>query len=628
MIKAALFSILFFCTAASALTKQEVERDASALLRASKPEIEALAKTLKGSPRAKLENFARVKESLDDCFSHGEDSRGLRNSLFSGAMSDPCLSKAFGQNNLQRIAFDLSKLASATDFSSMKKVIQERAMATSAKAIFDYRSEYEGAKPLPDLMDSMAINRLTNEVCRGCDYAQKEQFKKAYIEQAQAKRNEQAGEKLYSTKELVRFQNDAIDGFNARIESMEAAKNAQNEDEFKKAYDGYLEAYQAFTSTHAGALFMTDSVRGVVGKVITPEDASKTFYLAGQIKFPRHKSLTLNTKCTGLNCGPRSNTLKAGLQEIEAKVGDFMKNVINANSFKDLLKVDPALAGQLLVINPSLVKDICTAAQSVIDEDQATKALNENIDQAITYLDYASMGLMLIGGGGIVLKAGLTLAKVVVAREGLKAGARAAGGEIISGLGYSSSTKGVIAKSTNYAAHAGAASEAAHALSDGNKLAQIQGYSDVLLASRMAGATSEVDIKRLNELEAQWANALSNLGGASLQNSLPLAHGLMKIRSSDFMKSLSGVNPTRADITKAEGMLAKVAGGLTDAEKKVIQNAKEAQEFTSEQLSLLLAAASHQDNGVAKLVRTLKYGDKATLEKLKAAASRGNTCTI
>ncbi|MBK7961350.1 MAG: hypothetical protein IPK04_09200 [Bdellovibrionales bacterium] len=235
-------------------------------MRASKPEIEALAKTLKGSPRAKLENFARVKESLDDCFSRGEDSRGLRNSLFSGAMSDPCLSRAFGQNNLQRIAFDLSKLASATDFSSMKKVIQERAMATSAKAIFDYRSQYEGAKPLPDLNDSRATNVLTNEVCRGCDREQKELFKKAFIEQAQANRGGLAGEKLYSTQSLVNLQNDAIDGFNARIESMEAAKNSNNEEKFNKAYEGYLEAYQRFTSTHAGALFMTDTVRGVTGK--------------------------------------------------------------------------------------------------------------------------------------------------------------------------------------------------------------------------------------------------------------------------------------------------------------------------------------------------------------------------
>ncbi|MBK7961507.1 MAG: hypothetical protein IPK04_10090 [Bdellovibrionales bacterium] len=38
---------------------------------------------------------------------------------------------------------------------------------------------------------------------------------------------------------------------------MEAAKNAKDEGRFDKAYSGYLEDYQRFTSTHAGALFMT-----------------------------------------------------------------------------------------------------------------------------------------------------------------------------------------------------------------------------------------------------------------------------------------------------------------------------------------------------------------------------------
>jgi hypothetical protein len=56
---------------------------------------------------------------------------------------------------------------------------------------------------------------------------------------------------------LINLQNDAIEGFNTRIDEMEAAKNAKDEGRFDKAYSGYLEDYQRFTSTHAGALFMT-----------------------------------------------------------------------------------------------------------------------------------------------------------------------------------------------------------------------------------------------------------------------------------------------------------------------------------------------------------------------------------
>jgi hypothetical protein len=638
--KIVFFSLFLFAFNVFALSQKEVAGNPAVLLAASKEEIVKFAGTLTGPAKLKLNNFARIKDALDDCFpknkdgsSKYQDSRQLQKSLFSGAIYDPCLAKALGYNNPQRIAYDLSGLAKEINFSSMKKTIQERALSTSAKAILDYRSQYDGAMAAPDPNDSKAMNIMTNGFCQGCDREQKEFFRNAYIGHAKANPSTATPSigRLYSTDNLINLQNDAIEGFNKSIDTMEAAKNAKDEAKFNEAYAGYLEDYQRFTSTHAGALFMTDSVRGVTGKIITPEDASKTFYFAGQTKFPRHKKLTINWSGSVLNGpGPRSNVLKAGLQEIETKVSSFMRSVIKANSFKDLLKVDPALVGQLLVLNPNLAKDICKAAQEVMVEDKETKETIENVDRVIDLLDYASMSLMLVGGSGLAIKAVSTLVRTGF-NVGLKKRFMAAGQQVVGALGYGAtgnSSRGVTQWVTNLAATTGALSEAGHLTSDGQKLAQIQGQSDVLLASRMARATTEIDAQRLLALENQWADSLSNLTTGSLLNSLPLAHGLMKIRSSSFMKSLLGGKSDLGAQLNADQRLAVAVSKLTPAQNTYVLDAMSKHGITVDEMATLFASASTQDGRLPRLLTILRSGDSDKITKLRAAAKQGASCSI
>jgi hypothetical protein len=620
---------LLFISHAWALTAADISRDPSALLSASKSDLEKVAKSLDPKAAGKLRNFSTIRDRLQDCFKDKTDRRGLKQALMSGALTDPCLAKGFGWDSMQQMSYDLSAVATAATFSAAKSTIQNRTLNNAAKSIFEYRSRYEGSKPLPT--DAASLDKMANEVCKGCSQQQKDFFKSSFNKHKAAAGNIP---KSYSMESLAQIQNQTIEGLNRSLAKMEEAKNANDEEAFDAAYEKYLNDYQRFTATPGGALFMTDRMRDLVGRVVTPDDTSKKFFIAGKVSFPKHKPLDTQTTCSrATSCAPRSNAqIRMGLAEIESKVGDFTKKVLEAENFEDLLKSDPALAGQMLVVNPGLMSEVCSAAQNIMTTDARNQGILDGVDGFVTALDVASMGLMFVGGAGVLTKGVSAVARLgaSAARSQLVSQVRTSAGRsaLASSMGSSRVFNITATQLMNRTAVVGLVSEIGHVGVAGERLRELSGMSDTIVASRMAMATSEVEMKRLAEIETQWNDAMSNLITGTAVNSLPLAHGLMKVRSTPLMRSLFKSKDGLMGQLDGEKKFIGLLSGLNKSELQKMADVVDKNKLSSEQMAAALAVASNSEKGLANLKEGLKKNPEQFIKDLIAAAEGAHQCAI
>ncbi|MGE0762258.1 MAG: hypothetical protein AB7N80_03160 [Bdellovibrionales bacterium] len=637
--------ILLAPVPAVAVTLAEVQQNPALLLKATSADMQSLDSQLKASSlganakanaSAKLKNLVHIKQKLDECLGKLEDARGLRASILGGALADDCLSQAFGYNRPLSVAFDLSAVASAATYADVKKMVEERSLSNAARTIFDYRTQFEGAKPLPKAGDEKALKILANEICHGCSEKQRKYFADAFDKHL--KETRKPSSKL-SINEVLHQQNQTLAGLNARLEKMEEAKNKKDEKAFGELYDRYLEDYQRYVSTPAGALFMTGAVRDVVGKVITPEDVGKKYWLVGDKTLPRHKPLGKRPYCGRSGaCQPEDELkLRQGLREIESKVADFTQKKVRAKSFTDLMKVDPALAGQMLVINPGLMYEACTSIQEITKADLRDKELLSGVDTFVNVLDGASMALMVTGVGGVVAK-GISS----VAAAGARAATRALASNltspsgrsaIMSGMGSATIGRGSLRTTAGQimgrTAIVGAVSEAGHAISDGGKMIEFSGRADILVASRMARATSDMDVQRLTEIESQWDESLGRLLRGSATNALPLANGLMRIRSSKYLSGLFKNKKDLASELEADAKLLQSIEILGPEGIKKMTDVAGQLGLNQDGLAGALAAAAQLPGGTEKILKALKGSAPGKwLKELSEVGSAGLACAI
>lgn len=625
------------CVLATALTVADVRRDPSMLMTSSNREIEILSGQLTGSAKIKMQNFYKIRGQLEACFLHQSDSRGLRQSLLSGSISDPCLASVFGLKNLQQVAEDFGDLAQATSFAAVKKFVEARTISNAARSIYDYRSQFEGARPLPKLTDGKALNALAQESCKGCSKSQLESFKKYYVAYAKANPIQ---ETQYTMSNLAHLQNQTLEGLNQRLAEMEEAKNLGSEEKFNAAYTRYLEDYQRFTSTPAGGLFLTHHMRGLTGSIVTPEDASKKLLIARKIEFPRHKLLDTRVSCRrALSCSARSDyQIKKALHEVETKIQDYTRDVLDANSFQELLKTNPVLAGQLLVVNPNLMNEVCAAAQDIMRTDERNHQVLNQVDSFIGAVDMASMALLASGVGSVgavVGKAGVLALKagVSVARSRVVSSVATSAGRSqliqVAGQARVLGTNTTVSQLMSRTAVVGAISEVGHIGSDGAKLRQISGQSSMLMASRMARATNDLDVKRLSELESEWQQSFDNLKTASLVNAIPLAHGFMKVRSSQFVQGLLGRSKSLQSELAYDKRLQSLVSDLGGDTLKVVDGLLASKKINADGLTAALAVAAKSEKDMQLLKNGLSGKNPADfLEKFAKSGEGALACAI
>jgi len=600
------------------LTMSQLAENPSLLLSSNSNDIRDFAKTLPTEAQNKMNNFALIKDKLAECFSDKDDARGIQNALLSGASSDSCIIKNTGGKTARQISFDFGEIKDALNFVAIKDLVQKNSIENAARVVFDYRTKFEGATPLPKENDEKGMSQLLFKVCKTCTKEQKEIFKNKIKSMRTEEVNDHELSK-YSINELTSVINADVKELNEKIKTMEDAKNTDNEEQFKSAYDDYLKTYQNLTSKPAGALVLTNHIRAFTGGVLTPDDANQMFLIAGKTRFPKHKPINDRISCVNNSniknsqrCLSTAKTnISLALGEIESKVGDFTKSILDANNFEDLLKSDPAMAGQMLVVNPKLVSNICTAADNVIKSDTNTKKNLKTAEGFLNVVDTASLGLLALGGGGYLIKGVLSLGKI---------GVRAVGSAVLTNTNIASQimTGSMIT---------GSGSQALHVVVDSSHLTHLSGMSDEIKASRMANASSSVDMKRISAIEEQWNKSMSNLLIASATNA-SLVTGIMKIRSSPFMESILKGRKDLKNIETIENGFRKLLDGISDSEIKQISKIIKDQNINADDLSAALLAVSNNPNGKERFLELLRKNPGRTIKDLAEAAKEASVCTI
>jgi hypothetical protein len=610
----ALGALCFFMSYAQALTLSDWQRDPSLLMNADAPGVAALTKEIEKSSLpesvrrgaiSKIRAFSEMKTNLERCLAGLEDSRGLRNSMLAGALSNPCL-KLLSANSPQTAAIDaISEAIGATNFAQLQTTIANRTLTNSARTIAGYRTGFQKAATAPSKRIDRSDDNILAELCKNCSPEQKALFRTTLADETK-----KGSPERFEFTQIITLQNDVLTGLNKQIDLMIEAKEKGDEAALSAAYDRYVSSYQRFVSTPLGALFMTDTIRDHVGRMITPEDFKREFIVAGKKTLPKHKLLT-----TGIQDRDRINK---AVTEMETKVGQFGGKVLAAKNFSDLLKADPATVGMILLNNPQLYSQICGALQDIVKSDAMIKSSLEVADSIVTAVDVASMSLMFTGAGGVAAKGasyalefGIKAAKEALVSKLKSSAGRAALKSAAGSVQVGDFTAAQIMSAT---AVTGAVSEASHIGTDGTKLARSSSLGSTLIASRMAQATTDLEVKRVTEIEREWDKAFSTLTKGTALNALPLYHGIMKVRASGLLR-LGTKSPSLGSVLSTDEQMKKVFEAL-GPEGVGLMNKMISQGYSPDELAAALAEVAKLPRGFEQLAIIVKNG-KLTPENIK-----------
>jgi hypothetical protein len=629
---------------ARALTISELQRDPSLLLNADSKNLQGLAtevsssKQISGANRTaalqRLKNYEKIQSGLKDCFQNLGDTDSLRRTILSGASMDSCLEMLKGISPVEESSEELSSLARAATFADVHDFLVQRAVRNAARAVHDYRSQFEGASTLPDFDKKEAVAELTRKFCAGCTDEQVRTFIGELRTQARA--HPGPSSPRYGISELVRTQNHAIEGLNDRIQEMVDAKNRQDEPGAEAAYQRYLVDYQRFTATPAGAIFLSDAIKDQVGGVFTPDDFQKKYIVTGELLARKHKAMPPYPSCRpGTRCQEESPVLiKKGLEQIERKIAEHTQAIIKARNFEDLLQSDPAMAGQLLVLNPELMSTVCDSAHRVVETEQLKRKALQGAEAFVNAVDAASLGLMLAGGSGVLVKAGagaLRLGVRASSKALLKGAITSSGREALvnaasSAQVFRTTTGRLMARTIQ----TGAVSEAGHLLTDGANAAFASGHQDLIVASRLARARNDADMKQIAELEQKWNTSISSFAQGAAMNALPLVGGLMKIRAT-IGTAKKGAAGLAEEVNQDQSLLGLVnqigpqALGRTSEELR-------AKAMSSENVAAGLLTVSRMSDQVkaafAKIAKSGKGISEKLLGSLNEAGKEALSCAL
>lgn len=381
---------------------------------------------------SKILNFNALKESLEDCVGENDDDRHLKERIIDAAgssfhLSVPC-SKSITkisdiEDYVQLVTAPTNRILSESFEDQLSKQGIETTLKTSLKVKYKYD---------PNFMknESISEEELDDLILKIC-----EEGKSCYKNQKSFKANLRETLKDYS-KEIsqseerikpytaVRQLNKKIKTINSKLKDLKIRaedrwywwdKAVMDDAEEKKKFDTYLQTYLQESSTGAGSLLLTDSMRDATGRLRTFNDDSDNIEQKGEkFIFKKHKKIKLkdfndsiievNTKIQEQLDDYKSSSMKS-IQDkklVEAtskgRMGNAYKRMSKRNredSIKDLIRHNPISAGQALLQNPEYSLLACKAIKDITRDDRDEKVFNERA--------------ILIGaiGGGLLMATGV-----------------------------------------------------------------------------------------------------------------------------------------------------------------------------------------------------------------------------
>jgi len=493
------------------------------------PANRALLKTPLGTKllenHSKILNFNSLKETLEDCIGENDDDRHLKERIIDAAsnsfhLSVPC-SKSITKikeidEYVKLITAPTNKLLAGSFEDQLTKQGIETTLKTSLKVKYKYDPNFMKN----EIISEDEIESLLSTICeknKTCYKNQKEFKNKLRSSLREYSKKLSQNEKRIKPLKAVRQINKKIRTINSKLKKLKIKaedrwywwdKAVMDDSDQKKKFNDYLQTYLSESSTGAGSLLLTDSMRDATGRLRTFNDESENIKQKGKsFVFKKHKEIKLkdfnnslsevNTKIQEqLNDYKTSskNSINDKLmldKKITGRMGNSYKLRNKRNrkkSIKDLIRHNPISAGQALLQNPEYSSLACQAIKDITEDDRDEKVFNERA--------------ILIGaiGGGLLIATGV----------GAVAGGWLLTGSLTAGVAAGTVGGTILAATTTSALVLGGAESAYFSSKAWSDYNEVQSLDRSIIAE---SADSESIVERRDELtqfkEARFDAALA-----------------------------------------------------------------------------------------------------------------------
>lgn len=407
-----------------------------------------------------LTNFLSVQDKFEKCIKDKDSKRKLDERVLQASFQNmttltdsvlPCMNEKYTvDKNFEEFNEKMTHTMKSMVRPYFQNQLTKQVMSNTAKALLGFKQKFRpdfmkdgklAPKELKELADEVCIKKipnarggyLTQDVCSAMDKSFRPGLEKeirAFSETpaiAQTKKitPEQA---TVSLNMSIMLMNNALAAIPVKKDKGFIYDSANLSDEkTKKEFDNYVSQYMNEISQGAGSLFLTKTIKDEAGGIKRLDSDDTTKNKQNVYQFTKHKNVKIDDVTKAIN--EAENKMKAQARDtlLVAAKSVSLKGQIKASEddIKDLVKINPFAAGQMILREPEYTDILCDSINKV----NQTDVNDENIDK------YFAIGSAVLGGALILTGVG-TIAGAYLVTGSLTAGVAAGtlGGTI---LGYS-----------------------------------------------------------------------------------------------------------------------------------------------------------------------------------------------
>lgn len=403
-----------------------------------------------------LGNYISVKKSFEKCLKNknqneqlsGQILKSAYQNLMNTAESSPCVSTISNFKNFDEFNHQIVKVMKEQTRPLFQDELSKQIMINTAKSLLGFKYKFDQSFMTNGVLNQNDLTQIIESVChqksRNARNTQSsifdacQSFGGGFQKKLESNIIAQANhlktyEKRFTPLSATQSLNESIDRINGSLNSIEFKNDKGfiydspqlNNDKSQVAFENYLHSYMGEIQKDAGVLLLTKAMKDKAGglKNYNSSDTEKD-KKNSQFKFTPHLKV-------------KSEDVKDSIKEAETKILDQARSIQNTiklkktdSSFKervkDLARLNPFAAGQVLIRNPEYAGIMCDAMNEIMSDDETHKKM----DEAFVF------GSAIIGGA------------LLLTVVGTAAGAYLLSGSVAAGLALGTTGGSIIAYST------------------------------------------------------------------------------------------------------------------------------------------------------------------------------------
>lgn len=379
-----------------------------------------------------LANYFNLKDDFNKCVHNQNNKRQLSNRILESA-GQSILSEATGiphQDPIHQfqILFDfntLSKLTTDKARPAFQDELTKQILVNTAKSLTTFRYKFDRNFMKSGQLESNELEHFVNQICT------KKGEKKTWVEIPNFDVCQSLGssfrQKLTNdvltlitrlvvserrfTPEAATFSlNRSIERLNENLKSIEIdsegalfSRPKLDSSQIKSEFDHYQTTYMEEIQKDAGVLLLTKTMRDKVGALRDYNEDAIKYKNHSQFRFPLHELVSANEVQTSIGEAYRKiqaqlfsaqNMAKSKAQDV-TELGQRKENI------KDLVRLNPFSAGQVLIRNPEYAGIMCEAINGISQDDDSIKKIEDAFVIGSNILSVAVLATAGFGGAAI-----------------------------------------------------------------------------------------------------------------------------------------------------------------------------------------------------------------------------------